>query len=577
MQRTPRTRTTAPIAVLLAALLGACATVAPPAPRPAPPHVPPAAPAPAVAAPAAAPQAPAAAAPAASAAPEGVAPYGPAVMARFPDPAVRYATPAFEPGHPAFSSNAELQAQLRAIARDTQAAGVRAQVLVAGISQTGQPIEALLLSRQADLAPAALRAAGRPTVLLIGQQHGDEPAGAEALLVVARSLAQGPLAPLLEALNVIVLPRANPDGAQSGQRATASGIDLNRDHLLLRTPEAQAIAGLMRDYAPMVVADAHEYPAVAPYLDKFGGVARADVLLQYAMAPNVHEFVSRAAEEWFRRPLLERFQREGLSSDWYHTLSTSPQERRVAMGAPRPETERNAAGLRHAVSLLVETRGSGLGRAHLARRVHTQVVAMQSILASAAARADDLTKLRRFVETETVSQACSGETVVEAAATPSEYVLKLIDPASGADMPVNVAWESALQLQTLRSRVRPCGYWLAAGEREAALRLRGLGLTVQRAEEKGVVRGEAYRETSRAAVADSPGALQPQVETVPSLLDVVPGSWYVPLDQPLAGLAIAALEPDTPSSYVTQGLIGSGVAGVSRVLARPGFRLSTLP
>jgi hypothetical protein len=498
-------------------------------------------------------------------------------MARFPDPAVRPATPAFDPGRVAFTSNAELQAQLRTIVREAKAAGVRVQLLVAGVSQTGQPIEALLLSRQADLAPSALRASGPPTVLLIGQQHGDEPAGAEALLVVAHALAQGALAPMLEHLNVIVLPRANPDGAQSGQRATASGIDLNRDHLLLRTPEAQAIAGLMRDYAPAVVVDAHEYPAIAPYIDRFGGVARADALLQYAMAPNVHAYISRAAEEWFRQPLLERFQREGLSSDWYHTLPASPQERRVAMGAPRPEMGRNAAGLRHAVSLLVETRGGGLGRTHLARRVHTQVVAMQSILASAAARADDLTKLRRFVENETVSQACNGETVIEAAATPSEYVLKLIDPASGADMPVNVAWDSSLQLQTLRARARPCGYWLAAGEREAALRLRGLGLTVQRIEEKGVVRGEAYRESSRSAVADSPGALLPQVETVPALLDVVPGSWYVPLDQPLAGLAIAALEPDTPGSYVTQGLIGSGVSGVSRVFARPGFRMSTLP
>ncbi|WP_374676888.1 M14 family metallocarboxypeptidase [Piscinibacter sp.] len=548
--------------MLFAALLGACATVAPPPAPPRPAAVAVSLPAPQPSVPASAP----AAAP--TAAPAG--PYGSAVMARFPDPAVRYATPAF-------TSNAELQAQLRELVREAKAAGSRAQLLVAGVSQTGQPIEALLLSRQADLEPAALRASGRTTVLLIGEQHGDEPAGAEALLALAHSLAQGSLAPRLDVLNVIVLPRANPDGAQAGRRATASGIDLNRDHLLLRTPEAQAIAGLMRDYAPAVVVDAHEYPAIAPYLDKFGGVARADVLLQYAMAPNVHEFVSRAAEEWFRRPLLERLQREGLTSDWYHTLATAPDDRRVAMGAPRPDLGRNAAGLRHAVSLLVETRGSELGRTHFARRVHTQVVAMESVLASAAARADDLAKLRRFVETETVAQACSGETVVEAASTPSEYLLKLIDPASGADMAVNVAWESALQLQTLRARARPCGYWLAAGERDAALRLRGLGLTVQRIEEQGVVRGESYRETSRAAVADSPGALQPQVETVPALLDVAPGSWYVPLDQPLAGLAIAALEPDTPVSYVTQGVIGGGVHAVSRVLARPGFRLGTLP
>ncbi|MFT3666460.1 M14 family metallocarboxypeptidase [Piscinibacter sp.] len=554
------------LAALLTALLGACASVPPPAPPapqvrpaaaavPAPPPVQPPAPAPA----------PSVAAPAS--APQPAAPYGAAVMARFPEPAVRYATPAFEPGRTAFTSNAELQTQLRAIVRDAKGVGVRAQLLAAGVSQTGAPIEALLLSRQADVAPAALRASGRAAVLLIGQQHGDEPAGAEALLVVARSLAQGTLAPLLERIDVIVLPRANPDGAQAGQRATASGIDLNRDHLLLRTPEAQAIAGLMRDYAPAVVADAHEYAAVQPYLERFGAVARADALLQYAMAAGVHEYVGRAAEEWFRRPLLERLQKEGLSSDWYHTLGAPPEPRRVAMGAPLPDTARNAAGLRHAVALLVESRGSDLGRTHLARRVHTQVVAMGSILASAAARADDLVKLRRFVETETASRACGGELVVEAAETPSEYQLRLIDPASGADVALGVAWDSALQLRALRARPRPCGYWLAAGEREAALRLRGLGLTVQRADEQGVVRGESYRE----AAAPSP------VETLPALLDVAPGSWYVPLDQPLAGLASAALEPDAPGSYAASGLIAAGTRGVARVLARPGFRLGTLP
>ncbi len=577
MPRTLHARGLVPIAGLLAALLGACATVPPPA---APPRAAPVTSSTVAVAPPAALAAPApssATPPPARPAQEPAAPYAAAVMARFPDPPGRLPTPAFEPGRTAFTSQTELQAALRALVQETKAPGVRVQLLVAGVSQKGVPIEGLLLSRQADLAPAALRAAGRTTVLLIGQQHGDEPAGAEALLVVARALAQGALAPLLDRLDVIVLPRANPDGAAAGQRATASGIDMNRDHLLLRTPEAQALAGLMRDYAPAVIADAHEYAAVKPYLDKFGGVARADALLQYAMAPNVHEYVSRAADEWFRRPLIERLEREGLTSDWYHTLPSSPQERKVSMGAPRPEMGRNAGGLRHAVSLLVETRGSDLGRTHFARRVHTQVLAIESILGSAALRADDLVKLRRFVETETVAQACSGETVVEAGTTPSEYVLRLVDPSSGADLPVTVAWESSLQLQTLRARARPCGYWLAAGEREAALRLRGLGLTVQRIDEKGVVRGESYRELSRSALADSPGALLPQVETVPALLDVVPGSWYVPLDQPLAGLAIAALEPDTPGSYVTQGAIGSGVAGVARVLARPGFRLSTLP
>ena len=565
-------------AVVLCVLIAACASPPPPArPRPAP--VTAAAPAPAgVSASVAAASAPSAApvAPAPAPATPAAAPETPGVAARFPDPPQRYLTPGLSDGRSGFTTQAELQALMRALAVEPAAGDTRIRLLAPGISQSGQPIDALLLSRAPDLTASALRAAGRPTVLLIGQQHGDEPAGAEALLVLARQLAQGPLAPLLDRINVIVLPRANPDGAQAARRATASGLDANRDHLQLRTPEAQAIAALWRDYQPAVVVDAHEYPPIEPYRERFGAVARADVLLQYATTANVHEFVTRAAQEWFRPALLDSLARDGLTSDWYHTLAAAPGDRRVAMGGPRPDTGRNAAGLRHAVSLLIESRGAGLGRAHLARRVHAQVVAATSVLNTTAARADDLMRLRRFVETETIGQACSGEMVVEAAPTTSEYTLQLLDPATGADKAIGVSWDSTLQLQPLTSRARPCGYWLAAGEREAVLRLRGLGLAVQRIDATGVVRGETYRETSRSAVADTPGAVLPQVETVPALLDVTPGSWYVPLDQPLAALAAAALEPDTPSSYVANGLVSS-VGAVSRVMARPAFRTSPLP
>ena len=165
---------------------------------------------------------------------------------------------------------------------------------------------------------------------------------------------------------------------------------MNRDHLLLRTPEAQAQARLMRDYRPMVVVDAHEYQAIGTWPARFGIVRRHDVLLQYAMTANQAEFVSRASEEWFRKPLLAALEREKLSADWYHTGMPDPADRSVAMGSIRPDNARNVNGLRHAVSLLIETRGGGLGRQHLQRRVHSHLVAAASILDSAAQRAADL-------------------------------------------------------------------------------------------------------------------------------------------------------------------------------------------
>ena len=181
------------------------------------------------------------------------------VDARFPAPPTVFATPAFEPGRSAFTSNAELQALIAGLAREPAAAGVTVRRLALGASQAAAPIEALLFTRHRETVADGILLGGRPSVLLVAQQHGDEPAGAEALIVVARELAQGTLAALLDRINVIVLPRANPDGAAAARRLTASGVDLNRDHLLLRSPEAQAQARLLRDYRPLVLLDLHEY------------------------------------------------------------------------------------------------------------------------------------------------------------------------------------------------------------------------------------------------------------------------------------------------------------------------------
>jgi murein tripeptide amidase MpaA len=175
---------------------------------------------------------------------------------------VSYRTPAFEPGRGAYTSNAELRGLLHGLVHDGQGGAnpTTVRLLQLGSSQTGVPLEALHFSRE----PVALAAAGttasapRPVVLLIGQQHGDEPAGSEALIVIARELDRGSLAALLDRIDVVILPRANPDGAAAGQRGTASGIDMNRDHLLLRTPEAQAQAQLAREFNPVVVVDSHE-------------------------------------------------------------------------------------------------------------------------------------------------------------------------------------------------------------------------------------------------------------------------------------------------------------------------------
>ena len=584
--------------VLAAALLSACAS--PPRSTPAPVIVLAPTPRPA-AAPASAPAraervlpAPAIATPVRPSPPVVVTPLPmpavpPAVAARFPEPAVTFATPAFEPGRTTFTSNEELGAIVHGLARSASIGENSSEVAVIplGVSQAGAQLEALAFTRPAPpgaVAGAAISPAStqrRPTVVILAAQHGDEPAGTEALIVVAQELAAGRLAGVLDRIDVVLLPRANPDGAAAFSRGAFDGTDVNRDHILLQTPEARAIAELLASFAPLVVLDLHEYPVGGAFTAKFGGVQRFDALLQYATTANLALFVTKAAEEWFRQPLLASLRNAGLSVDWYATVSTDPADRTMSMGSIAPQVGRNASGLRNAVSLLVETRGGGLGRVDLKRRVQSQVVAATSVLASAAKHADDLTKLRQFVDRETASFACQGQVVVEAAPTPSEYAYAMIDPASGEIRRLTVAWESALQLRTLKSRPRPCGYWLAPGENEAVRRLRLLGVEVQQLDELGELRGEGYREVGREKVAGGAEAnagatTRLKVQTQPVLLDVAVGGYYVSLEQPLAHLAVAALEPEAPASFAANG-VSADVAGEARILVRPAIRMSAVP
>ena len=505
-------------------------------------------------------------------------PYGPAVAARFPDPAVVYSTPGLAAGRDTFSSNAEMQNWLRSLANPAAVApGVRSGLIALGNSQRGTPLEALVLTRAAATDPATLADSGRPTVLLIGQQHGNEPASAEALMVVARELAQGLLAPLLQQVNVIVLPRANPDGAANNQRVTAGGIDMNRDHLLLKTPEALALARLVRDYRPLVVVDAHEYTVTGRFLEKFGTVQRYDALLQYATTANMPEFVTKAAEEWIRLPLVSALEGERLTSEWYYTTSAEPDDRRLSMGGVEPDTSRNVNGLKNAVSLLLETRGVGIGRLHIQRRVHTQVVAISSVLRSSANRAEQLRRVREFVDREVASQACSKEAVLQAALTPERRSVLMIDPATGADRALDVDWLSALKLQTTKTRMRPCGYWLAADESESVERLRLLGLQVFKIAADATLIADGYREVAastggrqdvRGVILGEAPVRKTQVNLVRAPLVAAAGSYYVPVNQPLGSLAVAALEPDSQSSYYANQIIGE-LAHVQRLMTNP--------
>ncbi|MBL0727397.1 M14 family zinc carboxypeptidase [Piscinibacter sp. HJYY11] len=527
------------VALLVAtAGLAACAT------PPAPPPIPVFGPGPGPAAPAPAPSA--APAPAPVAVPVGLA-------ARFPEPAVSFRTPAFQPGHAAFTSAAEAQRLLQGLARDH---GAVVRLVKVGEGASGAALEAVLFSRSAQATPESIRASGRATVVLHGPQHTDAPAATEALLAVAQELAQGRLQAVLDKANVIVWPQV-----------PAPGTAAEGDHLLLKTPQAQALARLVREYQPAVVAEVGEYLPSPEFSLRFAAVERHDAMLEYAATGNMAAFVTKAAEEWFREPVVAALLQQGLAAEWHYAVAPGAVERRLSMGSPRPDNSRNVQGLKNVVSLKLESRGEPAGgRAHFKRRVHTLVTALGTVLQSTGDRSADLLKIRQYVDAEVSAQACKGTVVVEAELSPGERTLQMLD-AAGHEKSSTVAWDSALALRDLKVRPRPCGYWLDASQSAAVAKLRMLGVRVEQVLSKGVVQGDSFVEPANGSR---------EVKTLSALLDLAPGSFYVPLSQPLAHVAVAALEPDTAFSYWAGGVV-TGVSKTARVMSWPGVKVSQLP
>ena len=490
-----------------------------------------------------------------------------AIAARFPPPSGSYSTPGLQPGRSSFTTGAESSAWLHTQAQ--AARGIAAAVVPIGRSQRGQQIEALIVSRSGGTDAASLVGNGRPTVLLLGQNSAEEPAATEALLVMARELTQGLLRPNLDRINVIVLPFANPD--------TSNGPATNQDHLALGTGESQAIATLVRDYRPTVVIDVREYEAGgAPnrFTTKFGAVQKFDLLFQYAMTPNTPELLTRASEEWFRRPLIAAMKSQQLSMEWAYNNPADPEDRKLSMGSPQPDAIRNVSALKNTIGLLVQSRGAGSGRQHIQRRVLTQVTALSSLLVSTANRAADLVQVHAFFDKEISALACTGEAVVQASRVAAQYDLQVLDPISGADKILNVDWESSLALNRQSVRSRPCGYWLSATASPAVDRLLLHGVKVLRVQESGTVLADTYRTAGTSAAADGPTTASVRLSR--GLLDVPRGSFYVPLNQPMANLVIAALEPDTPFSYNAERLVPD-LQSAARIMALPVFKLEDLP
>src|SRR5690606_26475255 len=148
--------------------------------------------------------------------------------------------------------------ELMSFLYDVQSRSDRMLIRHIATTAEGHEMPLVILGSPPTASPASAFFSGRPTVFITGNVHGGERAGREGTLQLIRELAIGSARPLLDRVNVLIVPSLNPDGAEARRRTNALNYDMNRDFIVAETPEISAIRDdVLLEWWPDVYVDVH--------------------------------------------------------------------------------------------------------------------------------------------------------------------------------------------------------------------------------------------------------------------------------------------------------------------------------
>lgn len=298
----------------------------------------------------------------------------------FPVTPLVVATPSIAPGRTSFTTQREMLDYLG----DIHTKNSSTVVNLLGPTKDNNYLPVFVLSKGKELT-FKNTTNGKPTIMLIAQQHGDEPMGCDVLMGTIKRIAQGGMNYLLDRVNIVIMPRINPDGAAKFTRVARKNIDINDDHQNLYTVEASAVSNIYDLFNPEVFVDLHEYIAdIDCYSDiiEDGAVPYYDLLVLSPTNSNYPPNLNDYAKHTLIR-LRDELGKSDYHADYYYNPFIKPKHGQPLIlyrATSDKSLARNAYGLRGSLAFLIELRGRDIGFENVERRLNSGLAGVQLLL-----------------------------------------------------------------------------------------------------------------------------------------------------------------------------------------------------
>ncbi|KAF7558250.1 hypothetical protein G7Z17_g92 [Cylindrodendrum hubeiense] len=425
-------------------------------------------------------------------------------------------------------------------------------------SDEGRSIPYVFLSASIKPESANSTASKKVRVWLQGGVHGNEPAGDQALLALLGKLDANTTwaASLLEKLDIMMLPRYNPDGVAYFQRYLATNLDPNRDHTKLASQQTRDIKELVMGFAPHVGVDCHEYSANRGYGEDSQWIIAADGLFSAMKNLNIHSDIRDLAEGVFAPRIEAAMESRGLR--WAPYVTGDPGTAPVILTetGSEPRIGDTSVALNQAVMFLTETRGIMLADQHFQRRVATGLTMVETIVQTAADLADDVCEIVEGARAKFISS--DDDIIITDYARSTNITWTFLDLESSELVDVPVEFFNTTPVVANLTRTRPEAYLIPRAWAHVAARLETAGVEVEtlKFDFRGEV--EALNITSSVLASSSyEGVALNTVttETIVKKISVPAGSFWVSTRQKNAAHAFVTLEPEGVDSYTSFAVI----------------------